>query len=83
MRHDRSPPDRTPPVQVSESTWLLVDSEIGAASSAATGAAKHYARDAMENWRGRVQKRTEADFIPWFTDYWTSNGWLSRSVGTR
>ena len=74
------PPDRAPPVQVSERTWLQVDSEIGAASSVATGAAKHYARDAMEDWRGRVQKRTEADFIPWFTDYWTQQ-WLAIKVG--
>jgi len=73
------PPATTPPVHVPESTWWQVDSDIGAASSAATGSARHYARGTMENWRNRVQKRTEADFIPWFAGYWTKQ-WLAIKV---
>jgi len=38
-----------------------------------------YARGSMESWRGRVHKRTEADFIPWFTGYWTQQ-WLAIKV---
>jgi hypothetical protein len=73
------PPDQTPPVHVSESTWWQVDSDIGAASLAAKGPASNYARDSMERWKDRVHKRTEADFIPWFTDYWTQQ-WLAIKV---
>ncbi len=76
-------PDRlpapTPQVQVPESTWWQVDSDIGTASLAATGSARNYARGTMENWRSRVQKRTESDFIPWFTGYWTQQ-WLAIKV---
>ena len=34
----------------------------------------------MESWRSRVHQRTEADFIPWFTGYWTQQ-WLAIKVG--
>ena len=30
----------------------------------------------MESWRDRVHQRTDADFIPWFTGYWTQQ-WLA------
>jgi hypothetical protein len=73
------PPDRTPPVDVSQSTWWQVDSDIGAASSAAKESARKYARGPMENWRSLVHKYTEADFIPWFTGYWTQQ-WLAIKV---
>ncbi len=33
----------------------------------------------MERWRDLVHKRTEADFIPWFTGYWTQQ-WLAIKV---
>lgn len=73
------PPDLTPPVDVSASTWLQVDSDIGAASSAAKESARNYARGPMETWRSLVHKLTEADFIPWFTGYWTQQ-WLALKV---
>ncbi|MBL0166311.1 MAG: hypothetical protein IPP85_03820 [Propionivibrio sp.] len=77
-------PDRiprlTPPVQIAEETWRQVDSDIVAASLAATLPAKNYARGSMESWRDRVHQRTEADFIPWFTGYWTQQ-WLAIKVG--
>jgi len=33
----------------------------------------------MKSWRDLVQKRTETNFIPWFTDYWTQQ-WLAIKV---
>lgn len=70
--------DLTPPVQIqiSEDTWWQVDSDITAASLAVKGLAKNDARSSMERWRDRVSERTEADFIPWFTGYWTQQ-WLT------
>lgn len=75
---DRAP-DRAPPVEVSESTWWQVDSDIVAASLAAKGSARSYAENAMDRWRGRVHDLTEEDFIPWFTGYWTQQ-WLAVKV---
>ena len=75
---DRAP-EEPPPVEIPESTWWRVDNDIGAASQAATGPARNYARGAMEGWRDRVQARTETDFIPWFTGYWTQQ-WLAIKV---
>ena len=75
---DRAP-DLPPPVEIPESTWWRVDNDIGAASLAATGPAGKYARREMESWRSRVQARTESDFIPWFTGYWTQQ-WLAIKV---
>jgi hypothetical protein len=72
-------PDPMPPVYVSERTWWQVDSDILAASRAAMIPAGNDARRFMENWRSRVHKRGEADFIPWFTGYWTQQ-WLAIKV---
>lgn len=68
-----------PPVAVSASTWRLVDRDIAAASLAATDQAKHYAQESMESWMDLVYKRTDTDFIPWFSSYWTRK-WLSMKV---
>jgi len=76
---DRAPsqiPSQIPPVHVPEETWWRVDRDIGAASLAARGPAKTYARGYMESWRDRVHQRSDADFIPWFTGYWTQQ-WLA------
>lgn len=73
------PPDPTPPAQVSESTWWQIGNDISAASLAAKESARHHARCAMEDWRTRVRKRTETDFIPWFTGYWTQQ-WLTMKL---
>lgn len=75
---DRAP-GRTAPVAVPESTWWQVDHDIAAASIAATGPARNYALGSMESWRRQVQQRTDADFIPWFTGYWTQQ-WLAIKV---
>ena len=63
-----------PSIQVSESNRLQIDYDISVASLAATALAKDYARASMGKWRDRVHQRTEADFIPWFTGYWTQEG---------
>ena len=72
-------PEATPPVQVSETVWWQVDSDIVGASRAATGPATNYARGFMESWRSRVARRVETDFIPWFSGYWTQQ-WLAIKV---
>ncbi len=76
-------PDRAPvlapPVYITQSTWWQIDSDIGAASRAAAAPAGNYARGSMESWRQRVEQRTEANFIPWFTGYWTQQ-WLAVKV---
>jgi hypothetical protein len=72
-------PDPPPPVYVPESTWQQVDHDIGAASAAARRPAENYARGSMKAWLARVRQRTEADFIPWYTGYWTQQ-WLAIKV---
>ena len=52
-------------VQVPERTWLQVDSDIGAASLAASGPARSFARVQMEAWRKLVASKVETDFTPW------------------
>ncbi|MDB6145143.1 MAG: hypothetical protein JWP80_4187 [Pseudomonas sp.] len=69
----------TPPVVISESTWWQVDTEIVTASQSATEQARVYSRGSMEHWRTLIYERTEANFIPWFSSYWTQE-WLSVKV---
>jgi hypothetical protein len=66
-------------VQISSDTWRQVDQEILAASKAATAPARRYATQTMDSWMDRVYQRTESDFIPWFTGYWTQQ-WLTVKV---
>jgi hypothetical protein len=67
------------PVHISPETWHQVDQEILAASKTATAPARHYATQTMDSWMDSVYKRTESDFIPWFTGYWTQQ-WLTMKV---
>ena len=79
---ERIPEPATPlpaPVEIPETTWLQVDSDIGTAALAAASPARHFARVRMERWRQLVASRIEADFIPWFSGYWTQQ-WLSARV---
>ncbi|MBI2276462.1 MAG: hypothetical protein HYU74_03845 [Dechloromonas sp.] len=73
------PPEQAPPTPVSASTWRQVDTDIGAESRAATEAARGFAQRQMENWKQLASQRAEADFIPWFSGYWTQQ-WLSAKV---
>lgn len=68
-----------PPVQVADDTWLQVDGDIVAASQAAREPARNYAHGFMARWRELVHQRTESDFIPWLTGYWTRQ-WLAIRV---
>ncbi|WP_265943332.1 hypothetical protein [Dechloromonas sp. A34] len=72
-------PELVPPPPVAASTWRQVDSDIGAGSRAATSAARSFAYSQMENWKQLASQRAEADFIPWFSSYWTQQ-WLTAKV---
>nr|WP_251030567.1 MULTISPECIES: hypothetical protein [Pseudomonas] len=64
---------------ISRDTWRQVDRQIIAASKSAIEQAGLYARGSMEHWRVLVYERTEAEFIPWFSSYWTQE-WLAVKV---
>lgn len=66
-------------VAISDATWHQVDQEILAASKTATAPARRYATQTMDSWMDSVYQRTESDFIPWFTGYWTQQ-WLTLKV---
>lgn len=77
---ERTPePQQPPPVVVTQSTWRQVDRDIFSASQGATGEAREYAQDLMQRWRTLVYQRTDAEFIPWFSSYWTRK-WLTMKV---
>ncbi|SDU02183.1 hypothetical protein SAMN05216296_1310 [Pseudomonas pohangensis] len=73
----RSP--EPPPVVVPQSTWEWVDWDIVAASQTAADGAQAYARSNMEQWKTLVRQRTEKEFIPWYSGYWTQQ-WLGMKV---
>ncbi len=74
-----APKPAPPAVQISPATWHRVDQEILAASKTATAPARRYATQTMDSWMDSVYERTEADFIPWFSGYWTQQ-WLTLKV---
>jgi len=74
----RSPPP-PPPAVLDPATWQRIDQELIEASVGAAGSANDYARRSMRVWKEQVQQRTEHDFIPWFTGYWTQQ-WLTMKV---
>ncbi|WP_256660947.1 MULTISPECIES: hypothetical protein [unclassified Pseudomonas] len=69
-----------PPVVVSQATWRQVDRDIAAASLAATSQARRYAQDSMDHWMDLIYQRTDSEFLPWFSSFWTRK-WLSMKVG--
>lgn len=75
----RPAPPPPPEVVVSASTWRLVDRDIFAASQNAAEEASDYARERMNRWRTLVYQRTETEFIPWFSSYWTRQ-WMGMKV---
>ncbi|ACO76604.1 hypothetical protein AvCA_03440 [Azotobacter vinelandii CA] len=64
------PPERPAPV-IPESTWRRIDDDILAASREATRQTTNHARELMAEWMDLVHRRTDAEFIPWFSSYWT------------
>lgn len=75
----RPAPPPPPEVVVSASTWRQVDRDIFAASQNAAEEATDYARERMNRWRTLVYQRTETEFIPWFSSYWTRQ-WMGMKV---
>ncbi|MEN8640551.1 hypothetical protein [Pseudomonas sichuanensis] len=75
----KRPPAPPPPQNLPAAVWQRIDQEIIEASAAAAGSANDYARRSMRVWKEQVQQRTENDFIPWFTGYWTQQ-WLTLKV---
>src|SRR5690606_403578 len=75
----RPTPAPQPPVVLSQAAWQRVDWDIIDAPEGASRSAQHYARRSMQVWKEAVHARTEADFIPWFTGYWTQQ-WLTLKV---
>ena len=72
-------PAAPPPRNLPPAVWQRIDQDIVEASVAAAGSANDYARRSMRVWKEQVQQRTENDFIPWFTGYWTQQ-WLTLKV---
>ena len=69
-------PEQAPPTEVTADIWKQVDSAIAAEALAAIEPATGFARHQMEGWRQSVARRSEADFIPWFSGYLTQQ-WLT------
>lgn len=75
----KRPPAPPPAAVLDPATWQRIDQELIEASVGAAGSANDYARRSMRVWKEQVQQRTEQDFIPWFTGYWTQQ-WLTMKV---
>lgn len=75
----KRPPPPPPPAVLTPAMWQRIDQELIEASVGAAGSANDYARRSMRVWKEQVQQRTESDFIPWFTGYWTQQ-WLTLKV---
>lgn len=75
----KRPPAPPPPTILTPAAWQRIDQELIDASVGAAGSANDYARRSMRVWKEQVQQRTERDFIPWFTGYWTQQ-WLTLKV---
>lgn len=75
----KRPPAPPPPQNLPPAVWQRIDQDIIEASVGAAGSANDYARRSMRVWKEQVQQRTENDFIPWFTGYWTQQ-WLTLKV---
>ena len=57
-----------------------IDEQILDASVVARHEAGAYARLAMDEWRERVRRQIETEFIPWYSDYWTQQGIATRAA---
>ncbi|MFJ3073458.1 hypothetical protein [Pseudomonas sp. NPDC087029] len=75
----KRPAPPPPPAVLNPAAWQRIDQELIDASVGAAGSANDYARRSMRVWKEQVQQRTESDFIPWFTGYWTQQ-WLTLKV---
>ena len=55
--------------------WREIKEGIWTASALAQAEADTYAGQAMREWMARVRERVDADFIPWYSGYWTQQ-WI-------
>ena len=76
----RAPVADVPVAPISADVWRELSEEIWTASLLAESEADAYARQAMQAWMGRVQARIDADFIPWYSGYWTQQ-WIGLKAG--
>ena len=60
--------------------WNEVKEAVWTASALAQEESEDQARQAMEAWMARVRERTESEFIPWYTNYWTQQ-WIGLKAG--
>lgn len=78
----RTPPpisfEPVPPLPAD--SWREIREEIWTASTLAGSEANFFARQAMQEWMGRVRERIDEDFVPWYSGYWTQQ-WIGLKAG--
>ena len=78
----RSPtPDSVEPVRpLSADEWAEIKEQIWTASALAQSEAESQARQAMQAWMARVREKSEKEFVPWYSAYWTQQ-WIGFKTG--
>jgi len=71
-------PEQIPPIPPDK--WREIQEEIWTASTLAYSEAQNYAHEVMQEWMARVREKTEAEFVPWYTGYWTQQ-WIGFKAG--
>ena len=72
------PAEPIPPI--APDTWREIREEIWTASTLAHLEARNYVSAAMREWMVRVRDKTETEFVPWYTGYWTQQ-WIGFKAG--
>lgn len=75
-----SPIVAEPVPPLSADAWRQVKEEIWIASTLAQSEAEIYARQAMQDWMGRVRERIDKEYVPWYSGYWTQQ-WIGLKAG--
>ena len=75
---EKLPPELIPPIPPDK--WREIQEEIWTASNLAYSEAQNYAHEAMHEWMARVREKTESEFVPWYTGYWTQQ-WFGFKAG--
>lgn len=69
------PVEKRTGIDIPISIWWQVEQEIVNASIMAIAPAADFASREITIWTDLIQRQSEAEFIPWYTDYWTQQ-WL-------
>ena len=69
-----------PVLPVPPEKWREIQEEIWTASTLAHFESEYFAHEAMQEWMMRVRHKTESEFIPWYTGYWTQQ-WIGLKAG--